>query len=254
MRVVWFCIMGGLCGCTATSQQVDPVADWEPAKKKDIRVSLIKTLIDSKAYTSSVPLLRQALSEHPKDPRLHYLMGTVLRERGLYNKAIVSFEHAIKLAPRFGQAFSGLAITLNMQDKHGAALLLHRKAVDLSPKDARLQNNLGFGLSLLSRYSEAVKSYEAALALDPNMRSAYVNLGFSLGLMGKTEAARTAFLQVLRGAEVLNNLALIKELRGDQQGAINLYKEALATQPGLAMARENLDAVESEIHDIKEYK
>ena len=254
MHLVWFCMMGLLVGCTATTQQVDPVADWEPAKKKDIRVSLIKTLIDSKAYTSSVPLLRQALAEHPKDPRLHYLMGAVLRERGLYLKAIASFEQAVKLAPKFGKAFSGLAITLNMQDKHGAALLLHQKAVGLSPNDARLRNNLGFGLSLLSRHSDAVKHYEAALALDPNMRSAFVNLGFSLGLMGDSQAARTAFSQVLKNAEVLNNMALIQELKGDQRGAIDLYKEALAAQPGLELARENLDAVESEIHDIKEYK
>jgi Flp pilus assembly protein TadD len=254
VNVGWLCFIAMLFGCTATTQQVDPVADWEPAKKKDIRVSLIKTLIDSKAYTSSVPLLRQALSDTPQDPRLHFLMGSVLRARGLYAKAIVSFEQAIKLAPNFGQAFSGLAITFNMQDEHGAALLLHQKAVVLSPKDARLHNNLGFGFSLLSRHGDAVKSYEAALALDPNMRSTYVNLGFSLGLMGKQEAARTAFSQVLKSAEVLNNLALVKELSGDQQGAIGLYKEALIVEPGLAMARENLDAVESEIHDTKEYK
>ena len=49
MRAVGFCMIGLVFGCTATTQQVDPVADWEPAKKKDIRVSLIKTLIDSKA-------------------------------------------------------------------------------------------------------------------------------------------------------------------------------------------------------------
>ena len=89
MRAVGFCMIGLVFGCTATTQQVDPVADWEPAKKKDIRVSLIKTLIDSKAYTSSVPLLRQALVETPEDPRLHYMMGSVLRERGLYAQAIL---------------------------------------------------------------------------------------------------------------------------------------------------------------------
>jgi Flp pilus assembly protein TadD len=247
-------MIGLLFGCTATSQQVDPVADWEPAKKKDIRVSLIKTLIDSKAYTSSVPLLRQALAEHPKDPRLHYMMGSVLRERGLYAQAIASFERALELAPKFGQAVSGLAITLNMQDKHEPALLLHQKAVRLSPKDARLHNNLGFGFSLLSRHPEAVKSYRGALALNPNMRSAYVNLGFSLGLSGQFDSARNAFSQVLKNAEVLNNLALVKELSGDPKGAINLYKEALDFEPGLAMARENLEAVESELKDTKEYK
>jgi Flp pilus assembly protein TadD len=141
-----------------------------------------------------------------------------------------------------------------MQDKHEPALLLHQKAVRLSPKDARLHNNLGFGFSLLSRHPEAVKSYRGALALNPNMRSAYVNLGFSLGLSGQFDSARNAFSQVLKNAEVLNNLALVKELSGDPKGAINLYKEALDFEPGLAMARENLEAVESELKDTKEYK
>lgn len=246
------CALLVMWACGSSAPRVDGEPDWEPAKKKDIRVSLIKTLIDSGAYTSSVPLLRQGLAENPKDPRLHYLMGSVLRERALYEQAIASFEKAIALSPNFAQAYSGMAITLNMKDQHEPALLLHEKAVQLGPKDARLHNNLGFALSLVNRHQAAAKSYQNALAIDPNMRSAYVNLGFSLGLLGDDDASKKAFAQVLKNAEVLNNLALVKELRGDQQGAVALYKEALAAQPGLVVARENLEAVNSEMDNKKE--
>ena len=77
------CAMVVMWACGSSAPRVDGETDWEPAKKKDIRVSLIKTLIDSGAYTSSVPLLRQGLAENPKDPRLHYLMGSV--EVGAYD-------------------------------------------------------------------------------------------------------------------------------------------------------------------------
>ena len=240
------------CGGTPTKESS---ADWEPAKKRDIRVSLIKTLIDAKAYNSSVPLLRQAMTDNPKDPRLHYMLGSVLRERALYDQAVTSFEEAIRLAPQFGEAHSGLAMTLNMQGKHQAALVLHEKAVALNQGDARLLNNLGFGFSLLNRHQQAVDVYKKALKLDPNQRNTYVNLGFALALLKQEAEAKKVFEQVLREGEVLNNLALARELRGDEQGAVKLYAEALEANPRLEVAQDNLKAVKESIQeDRKESK
>ena len=238
--------------CGGTNSQTNTASDWEPAKKRDIRVSLIKTLIDAKAYSTSVPLLRKALLESPKDPRLHYMHGTVLRERQLFDKAIMSFEKAIEFAPNFGAAYSGLAMTLNMQGRHDAALVLHEKAVSLSPRDPRLLNNLGFGFSLLNRHKDAVKAYRNALALNPNQRNTYVNLGFSQALLGDETAARKAFSQVLKPGETLNNLALAKEMNGKPEAAIKLYTEALAVHPELEVAQENLSAVKDELRQDKE--
>ena len=241
-----------LLGCGGTSQQTQSAADWEPAKKRDIRVSLIKTLIDAKAYATSVPLLRKALVESPKDARLHYMLGTVLRERRLYGKAMLSFEKAIALAPKFGAAYSGQAMTMNMQGHHDAALALHQKAVTLSPRDPRLLNNLGFGFSLLSRHEEAVKAYQDALALNPNQRNTYVNLGFSHAFLGNEIAAKSAFSQVLKPGETLNNLALVKEMNGKPEAAIKLYAEALSVHPDLEVAQENLNAAQDELSQDKE--
>ena len=236
-------------GCGGSASTTQPTADWEPAKQRDIRVSLIKTLVDAGAYTTSVPLLRQAMADNPKDPRLHHMLGSVLRERALYDQAIAAFEEAIRLAPKFGEAHSGQAMTLNMQGKHDAALALHQKAVTLNKDDARLLNNLGFGLSLLNRHEEAVRVYKDALKLDPNQRNTYVNLGFSLALLSKEPEARKAFEQVLKEGEVLNNLALARELRGDQEGALKLYAEALEVDPRLEVAQDNLDAISESIED-----
>ena len=120
----WFLVsllvMVVACGGGAPATQSS--ADWEPAKKRDIRVSLIKTLIDAKAYTTSVPLLRQAMADNPKDPRLHYMLGSVLRERALYDQAVTSFETAIRLAPQFGEAHSGRRVIPAVVTKNSLAL------------------------------------------------------------------------------------------------------------------------------------
>ena len=248
-RSVYALIVCLVFGCGGAAPTKTSSADWEPAKKRDIRVSLIKTLVDAKAYTSSVPLLRQALAENPSDARLHYMMGAVLRERSLYEQAVVSFEEAIRLAPRFAEAHSGLAMTFNLQGKHDAALLLHEKAVGLNPSDARLLNNYGFALSLLNQHERAIKAYKSALKLDPNQQNTYVNLGFSLALTDKEAEAKKAFGQVLRDAQVLNNLALARELRGDHTGAAALYTEALEVDPSLDLAQENIKAVQEAIEE-----
>ena len=87
--------------------------------------------------------------------------------------------------------------------------------------------------------------------LDPNQRNTYVNLGFSLALLSQEDEAKKVFGQVLRAGEVLNNLALARELRGDEQGAVKLYAEALDANPRLEVAQDNLEAVRQQIKEDK---
>ena len=116
-----------------------------------------------------------------------------------------------------------------MKDQHEPALLLHEKAVQLGPKDARLHNNLGFALSLVNRHQAAAKSYQNALAIDPN-ESAYVNLASHWDSWGMMTRRRRPLRRC--SAEVLNNLALVKELV-TSKGRWRCIKRRLQHSPDL---------------------
>lgn len=218
----------------------------EPDEKKfdvDLSVALAEVLIEHRAHTNALPMLRRALERKPNDPRLHYLLGTLLRDRGVYNKAVHELKLAVKLDPRLAPAWSGLGMTYDMQGRYDEADAAHAEALKLKPEVARFHNNRGFSRYLAGDYEAAVKHYEEALRLAPTEGRVYVNLGFALGALGKTKKAMRMFRQTLDEAEALNNIALAHELRGDRAAAREMYEEALLIDPTLKAAAGNLETL-----------
>jgi hypothetical protein len=82
--------------------------------------------------------------------------------------------------------------------------------VDSSVADPMLHVAHGHDLSREKRFSEAEVCFRAALALDPRLPIANSNLGW------------------------------VREMQGDDEGAITAYRAALALQPSLSIAQTNL--------------
>ena len=53
----------------------------------ELRIQLAELLIHEGAHENAVPIVREALARKPQDARLHYLLGTLLRDRGVYDEA-----------------------------------------------------------------------------------------------------------------------------------------------------------------------
>ncbi len=216
----------------------------EAGPDDELAVALAETLIKAGAHSNAVPILRRAMARKPKDARLRYLMGTVLRDRGVYEQAAAEFALAISIDPRLSPAHSGLAIVHDLKGEHAEAQKLHAKAIALNPEVARFHNNLGFSHYLAGDMGGAIKAYRAALRIDPSARPVYLNLGFALAAEGKDEEAVRMFRQAVDEAAALNNLALAHELRGQEASARRHYEESLAIDPGLEQAIANLKALD----------
>ncbi len=221
-----------------------PTPEEEAELTGDLSVQLAQTLIEAGAHQNAVPLLRGALARDPKDPRLHYLMATVLRDRGLYRKAEEEYALSLALSPTLAPAFAGQAVLRDLQGRHDEAKGLHDRAIELSPDVPRYRNNLGFSRFLAGDLPGAIAAYEDALRLEPNAPTVYNNLGFALASAGRDTEALRMFRQALDEGSALNNLALAHELRGDPSSARRMYQEALLTDPSLRQALVNLDALD----------
>ena len=246
--ILVLCLMGIACGGAPEASEGPELKTLTPKRRSAVRVALIQTLIQSKAYDSAVPMLNQAFREAPNDPRLHIMRATILRERGRLEQAQKQYELAIQFAPKSAQAYAGLGIVLNMLGHHKKATLAHRSATTFLPGHSHNLNNLGFSLYLEKQYDGAIEAYEKAIRFDPRLRVAYVNLGFALAAQKKVAQAKRAFQQVLSSAETLNNLALAEELRGQPEKARVLYEQALITDPKIQEAAENLKAMDLSTH------
>jgi len=251
-----FCLCTG-CGGSPDAKSSSGVPDMSkltPEKRTSVRHALIKTLLDSQAYDSAIPLINQALKETPNDAHLHGFRATILRERGRLEQALSVYDVALKFDPKLAAAHAGQGIVLNLLGQHEKATQAHQMATKLTPDDSSRLNNLGFSLYLQKNYQGAVDAYEAAIKIDARARVTFINLGFALAALGQEAKAKRAFGQVLDEAGILNNLALAKELKGDPKAARNLYKQALITDPKNQDAAQNLKALGAESSAQEETK
>ncbi len=210
----------------------------------ELTVQLAELMLNERADEHAVPLLQRALVKQPDDARVHYLYGTLLRDRGIYAQAEASLRRAISLDPKMAPAQAGLGLLYDLKRNHAEAQRWHAAAIALDPEVARFRNNLGFSLYLAGKNTEAVVAYESALKIDPAAARVYVNLGFAYAAMGQTADAERAFRQTGDEAAALNNLALAHELKGQPEKARLLYNKALGLDPRQRAAAANLEALD----------
>lgn len=234
-----------LAGCGARVDRTTEPPDPDKGFDTDLAVELADTLIRAKAYENALPLLQKALKRTPKDPRLHYLRGVILRDRGVYPQARTALTLALSLAPRMAHAHSALGILCDLEGDHATAKTHHARAIEIAPKVPQFQNNLGFSRYLAGQWKEAEAAYRAGLTADPSAPRLYLNLGFALAAQGRDAEAMRAFRQSVDEAGALNNLALAQQLRGDTDAARRMFKQALESTPTLPQALANLKALDT---------
>jgi TolB-like protein/Tfp pilus assembly protein PilF len=102
--------------------------------------------------TEWVPKAREncnrALELNDEVAEIHATMGTLLRGTGEYGKALLSFQTAVDLDPRSGEAFGGLARTYESLGATDKAEATFQQAVRLRPTGTRISNS---GFSIIAK-------------------------------------------------------------------------------------------------------
>ena len=124
--------------------------------------------------------LLESLSSHPDDYASHYNLGNLHMRRHDEEKALATYETAIKLQPDFVPPYVNIAFIYNSLGHNDKAEACFRKAIALDPNNAAVHLNLGMLLGEMKRPEDAEKSFRAALTADPNLAVAAYNLGVLL--------------------------------------------------------------------------
>ncbi|MFC6646292.1 tetratricopeptide repeat protein [Granulicella cerasi] len=148
-----------------------------------------------------------------------------------------------------------------------------QKALALNPHSAEAMNNIGAAYGAMQQWSEAIRYEQQALAADPKLQIAKNNLAWytqqqkiasttpttaaawiekSLALYrandfaGSIAAAKRALALDAHSAEAWNNIAAGEASMKHWDAAINAAQHALAINPALQIAKNNLAWAESE--------
>ena len=133
-----------------------------------------------------------------------------------------SLEEAIRLFPKYTEAYSNLGVILVRTGKKEAALECFEKAMALGPDSAILQTNYAFVLKALGRRDDALKAANRAVELDASYARGQYMLGSMLA--ERSETADQAAAHLRRAVEEVPqahlNLAQLLARSGDRGGAI----------------------------------
>jgi tetratricopeptide (TPR) repeat protein len=184
----------------------------------------------------SVSLLLSACARDPQKAKAKYLAeGQKYMKKGQYGDASVEFRNALRLDPRFVDAYYQLAqADLAQRDWRGAYASLE-KAIELDP--GRLDARLDRGRLYLAarQFDKAQEEANSILTGQPKNVGAYQLLGAALIGQQKPDKALEAFTTVTElvpnDANAYVNLALVEiSLRRFKEAEEHL-KKAVATDP-----------------------
>ena len=192
----------------------------------------------------------------PKDPRGPYSLGLALAMQGKRPEAAKQFQGALTLAPAFVEPLAQL-VSLKFAEKDGAgAVELVKKQMAATPKSGPLHDLLGRAYLAHGNRAEAEKAFLKAVELEPRLVGAYAQLA-AIYAQDKNFDQAIARLDQAQKLQPKNPtplilLANVYERKGDVPKAQQAYEQALAINPKLVPAANNLAYLLSEHGGDKE--
>jgi tetratricopeptide (TPR) repeat protein len=170
-------------------------------------------------------------------------LGRTLEKTGHDAEAAGQYEKAREYNPR-AEVAHRLAVVYDRMGNYPRAVAEYQKALEAHPKDADVLNDLGYHYYCRGQWLEAEKHLQQAVEVNAKHRAAWINLGMTLGQQERYSESLGAFAKAVSPAEAQCNLAFILTTQGKRDQARQAYREALALEPDLHLARAALAKLE----------
>ena len=151
----------------------------------------IQNFVDAEKYFKKL-LLIEINAEN------YYILGNIQKKNKKFHDAVLSFENAIKINPKFSEAHNNLGNTKKSLNKKVEAIYHYKKAIDLKNDNIAALISLSTILKENNNYEELIKVYEKILNLDPKNIKTLYNLGTAHLFLGNTSKAREYFENTIK--------------------------------------------------------
>ena len=234
-----------------------PPTQYNPRISPELEAALLRALEKdrTKRYESIVAFvsaLQKAAKPLASNTKEHWLAeGNTYYSHGDYQEALVVYEQAIGIDPRFALAYSRKGHTLSALGNPEEALIAYEQAIDLDSNIPSAYYGKGQALFTLERYHEALVAYERALRLDSNHIPAYYGKAEALSKLKRYPEALVAYEHIIHldpkqvaayygKAGVLSNLKRLKEALVAYEQALRLDSNYIGAYYGKADILSNL--------------
>ena len=154
---------------------------------------------------------------NPQSARDFYARGITRLDQYNYREAAADFTQAIKLDPKYIEAYFKRGYSYTWVSKHQEALTDFNQVIVLDPNYLDAYLNRGWSQIFLQNDQAALEDFNRVIRLNPNYAAAYAHQGMAYIKLGKYQAALESSKQAIRldsrnsygytiQADVFNNL------------------------------------------------
>ena len=160
-------------------------------------IAAINTLVWANAalerFATVKSLLRDALGQHPSEPRLHQMMANAYLQEGDTDNARRHLERVTALAPENARALEELGWLVARQGETPAGIALLEKALASGAREPKqVLYRLGLLDGAAGRWPEAAERFRDAARIDAAFTMAHIHLARCLAEAGDFAEARKA--------------------------------------------------------------
>jgi len=186
----------------------------------ELWTKLASVLVLSRRLDQAIWTYEHALKLDPRYWYAAYNYAVLLLDVGRFEEAVVKFDLCDELQPNHAATLNKRGEALYNLNRFEQALSDSRQARALDPMSAEACNEIGVTLQkLYGHEEEALQWFDRALDLRPDFVSALINKAFTLSEMQRFDEALKVYRRVKRidpeNAETDWNVALIQLLNGD---------------------------------------
>ena len=193
--------------------------------------------VDLFAPEKAVEAYRNAIKSNPNDPAAHLALGKLHLDRNNPENAILELNEALKLTPDLEGVHASLGRAWRATGDPAKAVGILKERVERHPTDQEARYVLGQTLLLLGRTEEGRREMDEYRAMQG--RIAETNSAFESAVQraqaGELDRAENLLNDTLRlapqYAPALRVLGVVLLNRGNSQRALEMLKQALASNP-----------------------
>jgi len=204
-----------------------PVVTNEPS---DVHLQRGRELLSAGKVNEAIAELTAAESAAPKAAEIQNLLGVAYGSKGMNDRALKSFEAAVKADKNNTQYLNNYGFLLLQTNDFQAAVKYLKRAAKLSPNDARIWNNLAIAQCRREKFDDAYQAFVRAVGeFDGrvNMAAQLLRQG-----MGQEAIKHLEVAHALRpnSTEVLTRLAGLYNMTGRISDAATARRSLLVLQ------------------------
>lgn len=172
-----------------------------------------------------------------------------------YRGAIADYNQAIRLKPKYAQAYNNLAKLLENLGDMGAAMVNYNKAISAQPNYPQAYYNRASARQKLGDKFGALADYNNAISQDIGFADAYTNRGILRAESGDHQGAISDYNSAINynflDSEVYYHRGISRSQLGDKQAAIEDYNRAIRININFGQAYGERGMLKSSLGDKK---